>query len=208
MRLHVLILFCCLASEAGVCQSEETKLVARQDQVFMIYTEAHGLTDSGESTLILAIRKDGQTVWSENRTNGGGRYRIGQIEPKKIEALLARLKQDGLFSDKDLLRSHFGPDASFTTILVESGKQKLKMSSWHELAEADGGIATERGLGGPKDSHRLAVLKESSPKYLHYRLVWSELRSQLSDLLPAESRPLTEGHIEMKAGEVYWVLEK
>ena len=206
MRSIVLILFCCLASVASVCQSEETKLLARQDRVFTIYTEAHGLTDSGESTLILAIRKDGQAIWSENRINGGGQYRIGQVEPKKVEALLERLNQDGLFVDKDLLRGHFGPDSSFTTILVESGKQKVKMQSWHELAEANGGIATEIGLVGGKDS-RLAVLKKSSSKYLHYRLVWSELRVQLSDLLPADSRPLNGGHIKMKGGEVFWVLD-
>jgi hypothetical protein len=174
------------------------------DTVLAVYTEDWRLGSSGGPRLVLALWGDGRALWSEDRLRGGAPYRAGRINPKRLTALLSRLERDGFFADEELSRSHFGPDSQFTTILVRSGKKQLKMSSWHELAEAGGTVvATGAGLVPLDGRSRLAALARESAEYLHYRLAWSELRESASSLVPGESRRV-EGKLRLKAGNLSW----
>jgi hypothetical protein len=174
------------------------------DKVLALYTEDHGLRSAGKPQLILAVWGDGRVLWSEDRLRGGAPYRVGQIAPRRLTSLLSRLERDGFFADPKLSRSHFGPDAQFTTILVKSGKKQLKMQSWHELFEAGGKVvATKAGLVALEGRSRLAVLRKEPADYLHFRLAWSELRDSTSGLILSESKPI-KGKLLMEAGRLSW----
>jgi hypothetical protein len=182
----------------------ETRPITQADSVLAVYTLHHGLGVIKPPGLIFVAWPDGRVVWSGDGVNGGAPYKTGKIEPKKIAALLTRCDDDGLFASKKLNEPHFGPDSSFVTVLIKSGKGQVKMESWHELFEDDGkGVATDRGAGGLQGRRRLDVLSDESKEYLFFRFVWSETRSKLADLIPAESTK-TNGKPVMSAGELYW----
>ena len=157
-----------------------------------------------EPSIISVMWADGYAVWSEDRHNGGAPYREGRIEAKKVTDLLKRFERDGLFADEKLNQLHFGPDSSFTTVLIKSLKGKVEMSSWHELYEANGKVvATDHGLSSLDDRRRLDVLRKEPGDYLFFRFVWSETRNTLNDMLPTESTPSTGKPIR-NAGKLSW----
>src|SRR5262249_27490174 len=178
--------------------------ISAAESVLAVYVEDWGFASSGQHPLLLAIWPDGTAVWSTDRLKGGAPYRTGKIEPKRVTEFLKRVETDGLFADKKTRWSHFGPDSQFTTIFLKSGKDSIKMSSWHELGEAGGGWAgRDGGLTMLDGKRRLDVIRQSSAEFLYFRFVWAETRGRLSDLLPAESQP-TSGRPVMKAGEYFW----
>jgi hypothetical protein len=193
---------------ATAISAEEPKVTVRPiteaDSVLAVYRKDHGLGSRGEPGLILAAWPDGHIVWSGDRLKGGAPYRAGRIDPKKVAALLERFKKEGLFSDETLNQAHFGPDSEFHTVFIKTGKQQVQMQSWHELfEESDNLVATERGVSALEGRRRLDVLRKATPEYLYFRAVWSETRSRLSGLVPAESTA-TAGQAVMKASELSW----
>lgn len=185
-------------------EQQKGKPITNAQTVFAVYTEDWGLASSGTPNLILAVWDDGQLVWSEDRLHGGSPYRTGQIAPKKLTALLSHMEQDGMFADKKLAQSNFGPDSQFTTILLKSGKHQLKMQSWHELFEENGKVvATKSGIVPLNGRRRLDVLQMQPPEYLYYRLVWGAIRASSSRLIPSNGKSV-EGRVLMKAGIMSW----
>jgi hypothetical protein len=184
----------------AVCADEvpSPRPIEKADSVLAIYPENWGLFD-GERVpvIILAIWSDGKIVWSSDRLNGGPPYLSGQIDPEKVASLLSDLERDGLFADNKLNVAHFGPDSHFTTLLVKSGKKQVTMQSWHERSEAGGkSIAGSRGVSGLAGQRRFQALSKEPAEYLYYRLVWSETRGKLIDLIPdvgtsVAGRPVT-----------------
>jgi hypothetical protein len=78
------------------------------------------------------------------------------------------------------------------------------MSSWHDLMEeSDKLVADHHGATVLDDRRRLDVLRKAPADYLFYRFVWSETRSRLADLIPAESTAIA-GKPVMKAGKLSW----
>ena len=75
------------------------------------------------------------------------------------------------------------------------------------MARADGRVrqlvADQHGAAVLDGRRRLDVLRKSPADYLFYRFVWSETRSRLADLIPAESTA-TGGKPVMKAGKLSW----
>jgi hypothetical protein len=178
--------------------------ISAADSVLAVYVESLGFGGGGQDRLLLAVWPDGVAVWSKDRLKGGAPYLTGKVEPKRVAELLKRVEADGLFADKKTRWSNFGPDSTFTTIFLKSGKDTLKMQSWHELGEAGGHWAgTDGGLTMLDGRRRLDVIRQSSTEFLYFRFVWAETRGRLNDLLPVESRP-TSGRPVMKAGEYYW----
>lgn len=175
------------------------------DSVIAVLHESMGRDSDVTPKLILAIWPDGKVVWSENRLKGGSPYRCGQIKNGKVKDLLARFEKDGLFvEDKNLSRAHFGPDAPFTTILLRDGKNELKMQSWHELFESGGGLmATGSGVGPRTDRGWAAEMKKEPNDYLYFRMIWSETRGRLFDLIPFESKQCN-GKFISKDGSWFW----
>lgn len=152
--------------------------------------EAWGRPSSGRGLpfLILAVWEDGRIVWSSDRLRGGAPFRAGRVEPQKVAALLSRFENDGLFDDEDLKRDHSGPDSSFICIGIKSGQKVVNMRSRHELIEA---------------SDKLDELRKRTADYLFYRVVWSETRGKLTDLIPVDSVPVT-AKLVGKGGVLRW----
>ncbi|HEY2253886.1 MAG TPA: DnaA/Hda family protein [Planctomycetaceae bacterium] len=122
---------------------------------------------------------------------------LGQIES------ISRQHRRPINSDKKLNEAHFGPDSHFTTLLVKSGKKELRMQSWHEGSEANGGVATSHGTSGLGGQRRLEVLRKEPADYLYYRFVWSETRGRLIDLIPNDGKPVS-GKIVTDGRGVSW----
>jgi hypothetical protein len=176
--------------------------ISTADTVLAIYVRHDGRRAPKSPGLVMAVWPDGTAIWSDDRTVGGPPYRSGHVDPKRVAAALKRIGADGYFDDESLGQLYVGPDAGSTILLAKAGKKKVDMQSWHELYEGNGAVAREGGLGTAEGS-RLAALKAESAKYLYYRMAWSELRGQMTALIPNESRPV-EGRLVFSAGEAYW----
>lgn len=194
----------CLTTPAA---SEEmtARPIEKADSVLAIYPEDWGLASRARvPALILAVWPDGHIVWSKDRLQGGAPYFAGQIDPKAVGSLMSRLEQDGVFADKSLNNPNFGPDAKFTTILARSGKKVLRMQSWHEVNEANREtVAGRQGVSGLDAQTRLGALRKEPAEYLYYRLVWSETRGRLLDLIPNEGKRVS-GKVVMTKQDVFW----
>jgi len=175
------------------------------DSVLAIYPENLGLVRGPRiPAIILVIWPDGQVIWSTDRVNGGPPYFSGKVEPADVLVVLADVERDGLFADERLNDAHFGPDSGFTTLLVKWGKRQVKMQSWHERYEANGKtIAGSHGVSGLEGKRRFEALAKEPADYLHYRLVWSETRGRLIDLIPAAGKQVEGGPI-MKDRRLVW----
>jgi hypothetical protein len=181
-----------------------TRPISTAESILAVYYEDFDNPLDGPRIIFVAW-PDGHLVWSFNQSEGGPPYRTGQIEPKRIADLFERFDSDGLFSQDDLNRAHFGPDSDFVTLYIKHGKQSVKMASWHEGFENAGRtVATQHGISGLDRKKRLAVLRDTASKeYLFYRLVWSELRGKLAQLVPCGDKP-SSGKAVMNRGEISW----
>jgi hypothetical protein len=84
------------------CDEPNEKPIAKSEAVIAIYTEnmSNAIRDLEKdpiTKLIVAVWGDGRIIWSQNRISGGAPYYSGNIEPKEIQSLLAKLKRDGYF---------------------------------------------------------------------------------------------------------------
>jgi hypothetical protein len=179
--------------------------VTTADAVLAVYREDEGKASKGRPFLVAAVWPDGHAVWSADRQMGGPPYRAGRVEARKVADLLRRFDRDGLFADDALNRPNVGHHSQFHTVLVKSGKKQVRMQSWHELWEADGGwVGTDGGLE-LTDRPRLEVLRGEPAKYLYYRMVWAETRAAIADLLPADGKPVNGELVRAdKPGEWVW----
>ncbi len=207
MRASTLVLLFafCAPPLCGDEPNEQTRPVSEANSVLAVYVEDHGLRPgAGTPAVILVAWPDGRIIWSTDRIKGGAPYRAGRVDPKKVESLLSRFEQDGLFADEKLNRGNFGPDSSFTTVNIKLGKKQVKKQSWHELFEQlDTTVANHTGVSALQGRRRLDVLRASPADYLFFRFVWSETRLKLSDLIPPESVAST-GKPVMNAGALSW----
>ncbi len=199
--------FFSLSSSITLAADEEmaARPIEQADSVLAIYPEDWGLGSRGRvPALILAIWPDGHIVWSKDRLKGGAPYYAGQVDPENVSSLLSRLEQDGVFADKTLNDTHFGPDSHFTTLLVRTGKKQLRMQSWHEVFEVNGKtVVGSHGVSGLSGQRRLEALRKEPADYLYYRFVWSETRGKLIDLIPNEGKPVAGSAATTERG-LFW----
>src|SRR5262245_48997889 len=108
--------FCLLASLAlGLDEKPRLRPIETADSVLAIYPEDWGLgSPTRVNAAILVVWSDGHAIWSNDRLHGGAPYHTGRVGPEKVVKLLKRFEDDGLFSDKHLNDSHFGPDSKCT----------------------------------------------------------------------------------------------
>jgi hypothetical protein len=158
--------------------------VTEAESVLAVFTEDWRLCSSRGPQLIVGIWGDGSVVWSNDQVNGGPPYFTAQIKPQDVSAMLEKLRNVGVFDIPKLKDSHWGPDSEFTTILVRAAGKELKMTSWHEIYEADGDVTAIHGASGLGEKKLLAVLAEKPADYLHWRMTWLELRLAAANLIP------------------------
>jgi hypothetical protein len=164
--------------------------IEQADSVLAIYPEDWDLGARVRvSNLIFAVWSDGHVVWSKDRRKGGAPYFTSRVDPENVSFLLSRLEHDGVFADSALNNDYVGLDSRFTTLLIRSGKKELRMQSWHENVEFEGkSVAGRDGVHALNGQRRLAALKKEPADYLYYRLVWSETRGRLIDLIPNDGK--------------------
>jgi hypothetical protein len=194
----------CLAALSPGEPNQTLRPISEADSVLAVYREDWGLASSGAPAVLLVAWPDGHIVWSSDRLKGGPPYYTGSTSPKKVAALLARFEKDGLLADEKLNDPQFGPDSQFTTLLIKRGKQQAKMQSWHELFEvSDSMVVDHHGVQSLRGRRRLDVLRKAPKDYLFFRLVWSETRGKLNDLIPAQGT-VSAGKPFLKVGVLSW----
>ncbi len=182
-------------------RAPQIRRITEAASVLAVYGEDHRLGSAGTPAIIFAAWPDGHVVWSGAPVHGGSPYRQGNVNPEKIAKLFARFERDGLFASKRLNQGNFGPDSQFTTLLIKSGTKQIKMQSWHEtFEESEKLVVTSTGASALDGRQRLDVLYQEPADYLYFRLVWSETRVRLLELLPSESsaclgRPIHEAGV-------------
>jgi hypothetical protein len=178
-----------------------TRPISEADSVLAVYWEDWGLASAGDPAIILVAWPDGHIIKSGNRLKGGPPYRSCRIDAKKVTQLLARFDKEGLFAQEEIKQSHAVIDGQFISILIKSGKREVHMASSHELfTESD-----EIDHNGARLERRclLDVLRQAPADYLFYRVVWSETRARMADLVPDATLPVA-GKPVMKAGVLTW----
>jgi hypothetical protein len=197
--------FCFILSLCGSASAEEpksaTRPISEADSVLAVYWEDWALGSFKEPTIILVAWPDGRIIKSGDRLKGGPPYRSCRIDPKKVTQLLARFDKEGLFAQEESKQSHAVIDGQFISILIKSGKRQVHMASSHELfTESD-----EIDHNGARLERRclLDVLRQAPADYLFYRVVWSETRARIANLVPDETVPIA-GKQVMKAGVLSW----
>jgi hypothetical protein len=156
----------------------------------------HGHPKPGDTKTDLSLRvvaalwNDGKIVWSESRLRGGPPYRQGQFTREKMDALLGSLEAQGAFTNATLRRPWFGPDSQTTRIVIDDGRRRLKLESWHELFEQNTNlVATAQGITSLNGRERDAVLAGQPEEYRHFRKTWSEVRDAVASLIPPKGEP-------------------
>lgn len=188
----------------GVGRDLKSRAITDAESVLAVYVEDWSLSSTGKPSLIAAIWSDGHAVWSRDRIRGGSPFFKAVLPHDVVLATLNRLKRDGVFNQPDLGRPRFGPEATFTTILVRFEGAELRLRSWHEPAESQGKIvATEAGLEPLANLPRLRRLRDQPAEYLFYRFAWNELKRSILDLIPSAG-DLVEGDAILSHGTLTW----
>lgn len=145
--------------------------------------------DSGPH-FITAIWGDGRIVWSRNQQSGGTPFLTARIDAARVRDLLTQFEKRGVFSQRGIRRSWFGPDSSYHAVWLASGSRHTRLRTWHELFERNPKLVVVSGgvtsLNGRK---REDVIRNDTKEFREFRHVWSDLRTAISALIPAAGEP-------------------
>ena len=147
-----------------------------------------GNPDAIRPRVIVALWADGRIVWSDNSIEGGPPYREATLEPARVEELLKNLEERDVFADPGLSsRLYFGPDSTWSAIVVLHDGKYLNMQSWHELFEQRPNlVGTAQGITSLGQRSREEVLADQPEEYREFRRVWSVVKEALLALIPGE----------------------
>src|SRR5262245_18860206 len=161
--------------------------ITQADAVLAVYYEnvTRYWLDAG---LIFAAWPDGHLIWTPDRLEGGPPYYAATIDPQTVTATLTRFEEEGLFAYPDLSRCSLGPHSYYQVIFLQSGENRLKMASDHEIGQGPAEEDRFRALVELKDRPRVEALAAEPAWYLHYQLIWCELRRSLEGLIPPAAR--------------------
>jgi hypothetical protein len=163
-------------------------LVASENPVILLYGEGYGIdvrATTKEEPVEVAVWGDGRIVWRENNN-----LLQGRVETTKIDELLQRLHNDGVFGTGAVEEAHYGPDAYFDVVEIRLPDRTLRLASWHEAFEANPElIATSFGITSLGGRDRDAVLAKEPAKYVRFRRIWSDIRATVKSWRPAHGGP-------------------
>jgi hypothetical protein len=160
-----IVLAMLVGASAGA--AAERRPITAANRIVAAYEEDWGLKAAGAPKLIVGVWADGHVVWSQDPVHGGPPYYLGTIDRTRVDRFFEWLAADGVLEDTLLNVARFGPDSTFTTLLVRDRAKQLKMQSWHEGAEASGKlVAMSSGLQGLDGRRRANVLRSETREYL------------------------------------------
>lgn len=186
-RSIAIILLLATCGFADAATTEPATRAAPQPVAAIWYERSHPKTGETDArTLIVGVWSDGTVVWSDDRATGGKPYRVGRVDPRRIERLLSDLKPAGFFREKRTV--NFGPDASYTVLAAQHGEDRQWIGSWHEPAREGGkSVVTERGIVSVQPGEKPP---EPSPEYQQFLKTWSDARRLVEGVVPAQGELL------------------
>jgi hypothetical protein len=134
----------------------------------------------------VAVWHDGRIAWRAADNS----MHEGQIDPARIQALLSRLHEEGVFGDGTIKYSNLGPGASFDVIEIRSHDRELVLRSWHELYD-DGvrWLATANGIEALEGRDPAAVIAAQPEQYKRFVRIWAEIKTTVESWIPSEDVP-------------------
>lgn len=164
-------------------------LEASNQPVLLIYRDGRNLPLTPVSErLDTAVWADGRIIWRARRS-----FLQGSVDPSRIDALIQRLHQEGLFGDGNAHYASLGVDANFDVIEIRLSDRSMKLMSWHERFAQNPRLAvTSRGIEPLNGRQPAEVLADDLPEYQRFRRVWAEIRSEVRSWQPATGDALTE----------------
>lgn len=141
--------------------------------------------------VVLALWEDGSVVWSSNGTTGGPPYMEATVDRDKIVAILKKINQRAVktFGNKEVNLSNYGPDSSYTVMLILDQQKIMSLSSWHELYEGYANtVVTDAGVEALNGRSKESVLKQASPAYKEFLEAWSTIREVADSSVPHEGK--------------------
>ena len=167
---------------------------ASDTPVILLYDESGGIPE-GKSPppLEVAVWGDGRIVW-----RASGALLQSRVDTGKMNDLLQRLHEDGVFGNGNVECIRFGPDAAYQVVDVRLSDRKLWLASWHELAEQSPNVvATSFGLESLNGRKRDAVLAADSADYQRFRRVWADIRTTVKSWAPPSGEPFN-GEVSLR----------
>lgn len=149
--------------------------------------------DDMSPVIIMAVWPEGKLVWSQDQTRGGPPFRTARIDPATTQAVLNRFEKEAVFKKEGFRHSWFGPDSSYHSIWLNSGGKRTKIETWHELFEANPKlVAINGGIAALDGRNREDVIRSDTKEFQAFRVLWTDLRTSITALIPGEGTPYAE----------------
>lgn len=153
--------------------------------ILLIYRDSLNSPVPPRDQVQVAVWGDGKIVWRIGKSMMQGRVAV-----EKIDALLMKLHEDGVFGDGHAYQAEIGPDAAFEAIEVRLFDRLLKMVSWHErFAQNPRLIVTAHGVESLDGRDPQAVMADQPEPYQRFRRIWAEIRAAVKSWEPTSGEP-------------------
>jgi hypothetical protein len=139
--------------------------------------------------VVVACWPDGRIIWSA--TNAGPPFKQGQFDPAKLSALIKNLESKSTF-DTNLIQTYLATDTSYTFIGIANGSRHLLLSSWHEGFKHNTNlVVTAEGVRTLTSGETHESVMQAQPEsYKKFLQTWSEIKTNLTALIPQKGEPL------------------
>lgn len=165
-----------------------TLAVSDQPVVLLISDSYSGNPQAVRDQVNLAVWHDGRIVWRSPK----GELLQARIDPAKLQRLLDRLHEEGVFGEGKADYGNLGPGASFEIIEVRTHDRELVMRSWHELyGDGKGSLATANGIESLDGRDPAVVMAQQPEEYKRFLRIWYEIRSTAESWVPVDGEPFT-----------------
>lgn len=152
--------------------------------------------------IAVAIRGDGQALFSAAEDGAGPPFRRGQVDVARLRAWLTERRAAGTFDDANLRYSRVGPDAPCWAIALRAGDLELTTCSWHFRAASTTTVVTANGIEVLAGRDRAAVLAAQPDDFQRYvRDFEAIVRDARAMLPPGEPVPDAEAATAARLGQ-------
>lgn len=136
--------------------------------------------------IMILVWPDGRLLYSQNQQQGGPPYFEATIDQARVNAFFSSLQAKGLWTDSRFC-NNYPPDSGYVTLFLNRNGRVIKLSSSHDLFEAnDKLIQTSRGVQALNGKPLAEVLADQPAGYRHFRKIWDAIRTQSRALVPTE----------------------